>query len=109
MTMNTARIEIGAARREGRAASHDGEFITLAWDGRGHWLIEDNGGVAADSEQGVSYLEACGDAATVEDEQIQQEIDGYLATCPPPGGATVGLGGQARGLARYWGWPIADA
>ena len=103
-------ITIGAARREGRAPSHDGECITLAWDDHGHWLIEDNAGVAADSEQGVTYLEACGGEATVEDEEIQQEIDAYLATCPPPpGGATVGLGGQARGLARYWGWPIAEA
>jgi len=108
MTMNTARIEIGAARREGRAPSHDGEFLTLAWDNHGHWLIEDNAGVAADSEQGVPYLEACGGEATEEDERIQREIDGYLATCPPPG-ATVGLGNQAKELARYWGWPIADA
>ena len=109
MTMNTARIEIGGARREGRAASHDGEFITLAWDDHGHWLIEDNAGVVADSETGMTYLEACGEEATAEDEEIQQEINGYLATCPPPGVDTVGLGGQAQGLARYWGWPIANA
>ena len=106
--VNRTSITIGAARREGRAASHDGEYISLAWDDHGHWLIEDNGGVVADSERGVSYLEACGEYATDEDVQIQQEIEGYLATCPQPG-ATVGLGGQARGLARYWGWPIADA
>lgn len=106
--INQTSIEIGGARREGRAASHDGEYITLAWDNRGHWLIEDNGGVVADSEQGQTYLEACGEYATAEDEEIQQEIDGYLATCPPPG-ATVALGNQAKGLARYWGWPIANA
>lgn len=102
------RITIGAARREGRAPSHDGEFVTLAWDDHGHWLIEDNAGVVADSETGVTYLDACGAEATAEDAEIQQEIDGYLATCPP-GGAAAGLGGQAQGLARSWGWPIANA
>lgn len=107
--INQVHITTGAARREGRAASHDGEFLTLAWDDHGHWLIEDNAGVVADSEQGQTYLEACGEYATEEDEQIQQEIAEYLATCPPPGVDTVGLGGQAKELARYWGWPIANA
>jgi|LSQX01.2.fsa_nt_gb hypothetical protein len=107
--INQTSITIGAARREGRAASHDGEYISLAWDDHGHWLIEDSAGVVADSERGETYLDACGEEATEEDEQIQQEIEGYLATCPQPGKDTAGLGGQAKELARYWGWPIANA
>ena len=51
--MNNKRgeIRIGAARREGRAPSHDGEYLSVCYaaDGSGDYIIEGNAGIVATS------------------------------------------------------------
>lgn len=117
MRVNYTRIAIGDARREGREPSHDGEYLTLAQDDQGRWLLEDNSGIIG-TVYGDTYLQACGDEASEEDESIQAEIDQWLALADPLPNTPMAaqdaanlrraLGLQARDIAREWGWPLDE-
>jgi len=106
MIVNKIGITIGAARREGRAATHDGECITLALDDQGRWLLEGNAGLIT-TNYGDSYLSLCGDDATAEDEAIQAEIEEAVKRTPDPDyDATndLSLGHEGTECAAEWGW-----
>jgi hypothetical protein len=106
MIVNSTYITIGAARAEGRAPSHDGEHMTLAQDDQGRWLLENNAGLVG-TVYGDTYLDACGDDATEEDEAIQAEIDAWLALPMDPDGNVahaLKLGRQGTECVVEWGW-----
>lgn len=44
LTIKTAVLAVGKARTEDRAPSHDGEFVTIYWRGRGDEVIAENNG-----------------------------------------------------------------
>jgi len=114
-------IPDGAARREGRTPSHDGEYLMLYWNpaklayGRPEWILEHNAGVAATCHQ--DYEEACADntyglveptveefdVAAAEAKQIQYEIYEIIRGIGDPLDLEL-MGSAAQDLAVQWGW-----
>lgn len=98
------RIAWGAARREGREPSHDGEYMMLYWtdDSTEGWIAEDNAGVCCTDDE--NYVEVCRDATEelqAEAAAIQTEIDDAVES---PGNIITGAGGHATEILREMGW-----
>jgi hypothetical protein len=99
-----ARIVAGAARREGRAPSHDAEYMTLYWTADDGWILDDNAGVVASDYE--PYDVACRDADAAESiiaeaEEIQAEIDEAVTGARQ---LITGAGGEAREMMLQIGW-----
>ena len=48
--IKVATVRLGAARIEGRAPSHDGEYLTVIRLGKDSWFATGNGGIACGSD-----------------------------------------------------------
>ena len=91
-----AQIPTGAARRDGRAPSHDGECVWVFWttaEGLRRWIVEDNGGVSYTSE---SYTDVDVD---------EEELAEVLECIDEPGNQPfTGSGSEALDLMVLAGW-----
>ena len=119
--MYKVTIPDGAARKEGRDPSHDGEYLTLFWNpakqeyGRPQWILQHNAGVCATCYQDyeevsgennfglVEYTEEEMDAAIAEAKQIQYEIYEIIRGIGEPIDPER-MGSEAQDLAAEWGW-----
>jgi len=95
MSIYQAQIPTGAARRDGRAPSHDGEcvwvFWTLATNTGMRWIVEDNAGVSYTSED---Y-----------DNADEEELAEVLECIDEPGNQRLtGSGSEALDLMVLAGW-----
>ena len=117
----SAIIPIGAARREDRAPSTDGEYLRLFWCpaklqyGAPQWMLESNAAVEAshytsytDAQPSRDELleyhsEAEADRILAEAEEIQAEIDRLIQGTGEKADIDR-MGSEARDLAQKWGW-----
>lgn len=91
-----AQIPTGAARRDGRAPSHDGECVWVSWttaDTLLRWIVEDNGGVSYTSE-------------TYTDVDVDEEELAEVMECigEPGNQPFAGSGSEALDLMVLAGW-----
>lgn len=95
----TATIAIGTARREGRAPSHDGEYISIYYrHGDGEIIAEHNGGSFC--------LDDWNDEDRPEDKQVWAES--YAAKSAGIGEPLRRCGSEARAEMIELGWATAD-
>lgn len=93
------RIPMGDALEEGRAPSHDGEYLALYHrDGiPTEWICEGNGGVTATHHYTHTDVEPSNEA---------EELDQRIAVALQEGNSDpmTGCGNEARDLMLKWGW-----
>lgn len=91
-----AQVATGAARREGRAPSHDGECVWVFWttaDTLLRWIVEDNAGVSYTSE---NYADV-----DVDDDELADVVEGIDIPGNQP---LTGSGSEALDLMVLAGW-----
>lgn len=96
-------IIIGAAKEEGRAPSHDGEYLTVFYvPGEEDYIVESNGGVAWTSFNESDVLSDCDDEDRPE---LQSQIDvANLIISKNTGMPATSMGSYAKDIAVEWGW-----
>lgn len=96
-------IIIGAAKEEGRAPSHDGEYITVFYvPGQEDYIVESNGGVAWTSFNESDVLSDCNDEDRPD---LESQIDeANLIVSKNTGKPVTSMGSSAKDIAVVWGW-----
>ncbi len=108
----TGQIRTGAARSEGRAPSHDGEYLYVVADpASGGWLAQDNGGVAATS-LGDNFAASNAYPGDPEAEALSAAFDAEadaIARSEPdlPAGSVLHAGAALCAAAVEMGWAVA--
>ncbi|MCL6479881.1 MAG: hypothetical protein K6T65_16035 [Peptococcaceae bacterium] len=100
-------IVIGAARKEGRAPSHDGEYLTVFYvPGEDDYIVEDNGGLAWTS---YGETDVVSDAPDEEQEYMQSLVDDARRIVSQNTGSPArSMGFAAIDIAIQWGWATKD-
>lgn len=106
MNIKRGEIRIGAAQDEGRAPSHDGEYLAVYYGGTaGGYIIEGNGGVVATSCNISDVLADASDpAAEAEIGRWQAEAEAIVAEDAGEDWDAEHMGCEARALAAEFGW-----
>jgi hypothetical protein len=105
MNIKRGEIRIGAARREGRAPSHDGEYLSVYYAADGDYIIEGNGGVVSTIYNISDVLADASDpAAEAEIGRWQSEAEAIVAEDAGEDWDAEHMGCEARALAAEFGW-----
>ena len=105
MNIKRGEIRIGAARREGRAPSHDGEYLSVYYAADGDYIIEGNGGVVSTIYNISDVLADASDpAAEAEIGRWQAEAEAIVAEDAGEDWDAEHMGCEARALAAEFGW-----
>lgn len=101
------RLPVGAAEAEGRAPSHDGEYLTIIYRGE-EWICESNAGVTA-----TSHFPHADNATWGSDEELEaaEALDARIAAAVAAEGDAEPLqscGTEARNLLNEMGWTTPD-
>ena len=101
--IQASRIDTGAARDEGRAPSHDGEYMTLFYvPGESDWILEGNGGVVTTDDDPRP-------GGTDDDPQWESMLAEVLDDIAKGhGGEATSCGHEASGLMEQIGWLTDD-
>lgn len=101
-SIKRGQISIGAARAEGRAPSHDGEYLSVYYKHGGDYIIEGNCGVVATSWTIEDMIGMADD----EDEALrwQAEAEAIVDTDSGEDWDRERMGLESRELAEEFGW-----
>jgi hypothetical protein len=107
-SIKRGQISIGLARAEGRAPSHDGEYLAVYYKHGGDWIIESNAGVVLTacniSAMLAAAAEAADDAAYDEISRWQAEADAIVETDSGEEWDRERMGSDSREVAEGFGW-----
>ena len=103
MSIKRGQISIGAAQAEGRAPSHDGEYVSVYYKHDGEdYIIEGNGGVVATSWTIEDMIGMADD----EDEALRWQAEAKAIVAGDWGEAwdVERMGSDSREVAAEFGW-----